>query len=98
MGVACFQKCNPILFLFVRKLRTQKWPRVTPRSGGPSNKLRAQVSIWQRRTKWLRKMALADEDLVVVNMDETAVQQKNNPCEQLLKNISWNQLSPLEAS
>jgi hypothetical protein len=67
--------------LFVRKMRTQKWARVTPRSGGPKNKLRAQVSSWQRRTKWLRKVALADEDLVVVNMDETAVQHKNHPCE-----------------
>ena len=76
MGVICFQKWLPLLVTFARKQRTQKWPQMTPKSGSQKKTIRAQVSVWQRWIKWLKQVALADEDLVVVNMDETAVQHE----------------------
>lgn len=47
-----------------------------PQKWAPKKQLREQVSTWQRWAKWLKEVALAGEDLVVVNMDETAVQHE----------------------
>ena len=38
-----------------------------PPKWAPKNKLRDQVSIWQRWAKWLKEVALVDEDLLVVS-------------------------------
>ena len=63
-GYVCSQTADPK----VAPDDPQKWT--------PQKKIRAQVSVWQRWVKWLKQVALADEDLVLVNMDETAVQHE----------------------
>ena len=65
-GGQLFPKVDPLFDEVYTQTADPKVAPDDPQKWAPKKNIRAQVSVWQRWVKWLKQVALADEDLVAL--------------------------------